>query len=278
MILNGPSGTAKFKLNDRILKLVESYEYLGVTLTSKYVSILFRLHFQDIIERARIKVGIIKKHGFHEDGLRLQTAIKLYKLQIRPVLEYCAQALSYDRYRKPSDLESSSGFAKELEHLQTQVLKALINCPPATSPAILRLFCGVEPLACRLEILKLRYYWRIIKGPTDATTYKLLRYRKDNFLSFNKGFVHDTFNICCKYNMLDFWRGNSPPNVNPLLSIKRQIISHNLRTDLETGRSKGSSFTSLFLINPFNYQKNYHLVDPFTQPNCFDSNKEENGL
>ena len=157
MILNGPSRSVKFKLNDRILELVESYKYLGVTLMSKYVSNLFRIHFHEILERARTKVAIIKRHGFHEDGLRLQTAIKLYKLQIRPVLEYCAQALSYDRYSKPSDLESSTGFAKELEHLQTQVLKALINCPHATSPAILRLFCGVEPLASRLEILKLRY-------------------------------------------------------------------------------------------------------------------------
>ena len=213
----------------------------------------------------------MKRHGFHEDGLRLQTAIKLYKLQIRPVLEYCAQALSYDRYSNPSDLEFSTGFSKELEHLQTQTLKALINCPRATSPAILRLFCGVEPLACRLEIQKLRYYWRIIQGLTDAITYKILCYRKDNFLSFNKGLVHETFNICCKYNMLNFWHGISPCNLNPMHSIKRKIISHNLRTDLETGRSKACSFTSLFLINPFKYQKKYHLVDPFLQPDCFDS-------
>ena len=52
MILNGPSGSVKFKLNDRILKLVESFEYLGVTLMSKYVSNFFRLHFHEILERA----------------------------------------------------------------------------------------------------------------------------------------------------------------------------------------------------------------------------------
>ena len=271
MILNGPARSARFKLNDQILDLVESYKYLGVTLTSKYLSNFFRLHFHKILERARIKVAIIKRHGFHEDGLRLQTAFNLYKLVIRPVLEYCAQALFYDRYSQPTELENSTGFAKELEQLQTQILKALINCPHSTSPAILRLFCGVEPLACRLEILKVRYYWRILKGPTNTITHKLLRYRKDNFLSFNKGFVHDTFNICCKYNMLNFWNGISPRNVNPLNSIKRKIISHNLRLDLETGRSKSCSFASIFLGNPFKYQKKYHLVDPFQQPDCFDS-------
>ena len=108
-------------------------------------------------------------------------------------------------------------------------------------------------------------------GEDGSFTYKLLRYRKENFLSFNKGFVHETFNICCKYNMLNLWHGISPCNVNPLHRIRRQIISHNLRSDLEMGRSKACCFTSIFLSNPFKYQKKYHLVDPLLQPDCFDS-------
>ena len=58
-------------------------------------------------------------------------------------------------------------------------------------------------------------------------------------------------------------------DVNPLRSIKKIITSQNLRKDLEVGRSKSCSFASIYLSNPFIYQKKYQLVDPFPQPNCF---------
>ena len=156
---------------------------------------------------------------------------------------------------------------KELEHLQTQILKTLTNCPSSTSPAILRLFCGVEPLACRLEILKLRYFWRILNGPTDAITYRILKYRKDNLLGSNKGFAHEVFNICCKYNILQLWHGNAPDKVNPLHFIKRTIISKNLRTDLETGRTKACCFASIFLAILL------HIKKITTWKNRFDNRK-----
>ena len=53
--------------------------------------------------------------------------------------------------------------------------------------------------------------------------------------------------------------------------IKRIIIAKNLRCDLEDGRSRSCCFTRNFLTNPFHYQKDYHIVQPFTMPNGFSS-------
>ena len=131
----------------------------------------------------------------------MSTAIRLYKLIIRPLLEYCAQSLFYTRYNKAEQHDAANDFAKELEHFQTQTLKTLINCPRSTSPSIVRLFCGVEPLACRLEILKLRYFWKVLKGPTDSIPHKILSHRREHFSNSNKGFAHEVFNTCCKYNL-----------------------------------------------------------------------------
>ena len=125
MVFDVPAKGVEFKLYGDTLEIVESYKYLGVTLTSKYVNNLFRAHFSTIIERAKVKAGIIRRHGFHEDGLRLKTAVKMYKLIIRPVLEYCAQSISYSRYSNPPQLEVPADFSKELEHLQTKILKTL---------------------------------------------------------------------------------------------------------------------------------------------------------
>ena len=66
-----------FKLNGVKLDIVESYKYLGLTLTSKYVPNLFRQHFASILDRAKIKAAIIRKRGFYDDAQWLNTAIKL---------------------------------------------------------------------------------------------------------------------------------------------------------------------------------------------------------
>ena len=173
--------------------------------------------------------------------------------------------LTYTRYSERSQVDTATGFAKELEHFQTQTLKNLIGCPRNTPPALVRLFCGVEPLACRLEILKLRYFWKTLHSPPESITHRILAYRKQNLLTFDKGFGHQVFNICCKYNAITIWHGIVPEKLNPLHSIKKIIISKNLRNDLEVGRAHTCSYASIFLSNPFTYQKKYHIVEPFNK-------------
>ena len=59
--------------------------------------------------------------------------------------------------------------------------------------------------------------------------------------------------------------------INPLQYIKTVILSQNLRNDLEDGRTRKCCFSNIFLSNAFRYQKNYHIVQPFNQANCFSS-------
>ena len=98
MILNGPSTDVTLKLSNDILKIVQSYKYLGVTITAKRITNLFKTHFSLMLEKASTRAATIRRHGFHKDGLRLATAVRLYKLLVRPILEYCAQTLTYTRY------------------------------------------------------------------------------------------------------------------------------------------------------------------------------------
>ena len=276
MILNGAPTQERFTLDTTVLEIVSTYRYLGVKLTSKYVTNLFKDHFQHILERAKTRAAAIRGLGFSKNGFRVKSSVKLYKLQIRPLLEFGAQSLTYATNSQPSQPNFVGSFAKKLEHLQTQLLKSCINCPRSTSPAIVRLFCGTEPLGCRLEILKLRYFWKILHGPVNAICSQILKYRRERFLDSSRGFTRDVFNTCIKYNIMHTWHGLAPPGslhrrLNPLQYIKRIIISQNLRTDLEDGRTRNCSFSKQFLSNPFHYQKNYQIVQPFSQANCFAS-------
>ena len=278
MIFNGADKQLIFTLGNTELKIVTTYRYLGVLLTSKYVTNLFKAHFQDILQRAKTRAAAMRCHVSGTTGSRIKSSVKMYQLQVRPILEFCAQSLAYSLYSRPAQPNIVACFAQKLEHLQTQILKSLINCPRATSPAIVRLFCGSEPLVCRLEILKLRYFWRVLHGPADTLGSSILKYRRNRPLDFNIGFTQDVFNICVKYDLMNFWNGHAPQNslnpnrgLNPLHYIKRAITTYNLRKDLEHGRTRNCSYAKIYLLNPFSYQKKYQLVEPFGQANCFSS-------
>ena len=57
MVFIGSPKGANFKLYGEVLEIVESFKYLGITLTSKYVTNLFGIHFSDIVERAKLKAA-----------------------------------------------------------------------------------------------------------------------------------------------------------------------------------------------------------------------------
>ena len=242
LILNGNPKDVRFTLDNVELEIVSKYKYLGVVITSNYVTNLFKDHFDYIIEKARVRAAAIRGLGFSKNGFKVKSSVMLYKLLVRPILEFCAQSLTYALYSQPFRTDEKSYYARKLEHFQTQTLKTLINCPRSTSPAITRLFCGTEPLACRLEILKLRYFWKTLHGPKDALTFKILTYRKERLLEFRLGLAQDIFNITTKYNTINLWHGQVPSRfnrlLNPLQCIKRTIISKNLCNDLETGRAR----------------------------------------
>ena len=84
-------------------------------------------------------------------------------------------------------------------------------------------------------------------SPLETSKNKVLRYRKCNLLTINKGFGYQAFNICFKY----IWNGIVPEKLNSLRSIKDIILTPNLRIDLKTGRTHSCNFSTNFLFNPF---------------------------
>ena len=167
MIFNRPALDLKFSIYNKELSVVNRYKYLGIEISNKNQTNLYIEHFKKTMEKAKQRLHCISHYGFHRDGLKPETAMKLYKLMVRPILEYGAQVLTYQKYFLkssvdiPKCLNKLTVFEEKLEHLQTQALKTLIGCPKSTSPAIVRLFSGVEPLKSRLDMQKLRYFWKL---------------------------------------------------------------------------------------------------------------------
>ena len=120
-------------------------------------------------------------------------------------------------------------------------------------------------------MLKLRYFWKLTHSEDLNIASQVLKYRREQFFSTKNGFIHEVFNLCCKYDMIDIWHGKHKGIANPKLYIKDKILKFSLKNDKEIGRKRSCAFRDIYLSNVFSYQKSYHLVEPFTNRDFFSS-------
>ena len=138
--------------------------------------------------------------------------------------------LFYHYYLNPGkhrnrNLNKPGDFVEKIENFQNLALKNLLGCPKSSSPAVVRLFSGVEPMACRIDLLQLRYFWKILHSDENSIAYTVLKLRKKQFLATKNGFLHEIFNLCCKYDMINIWHGNQFFNISPKLFSKRKVLA-----------------------------------------------------
>ena len=176
---------------------------------------------------------------------------------VRPILGYGSQVLTYQNHylkslnRVPKAPNILTNFEEKLEQFQTKALKTLIGSPKSTSPAIVRLFSGVEPLKNRLDMLKLRYFWKLIHLYDKSVAPRILKYRREHFFTTKNGFIHEIFNLCCKYNVMDFRHGKHKGLTKPTSFIENKILSFSLKNDLSIARKRSCAFTDIYLSNIF---------------------------
>ena len=277
LTLNTKGKDLIFNLSSDYLEKVEMIKYLGVVFSNVRLTSLYTRHFKRVIDKAEKRINCIRHFGFDSDGLRPVTCIRMYKILVRPILEYAAQILSYRHYYfteklKRNNLGEPTDFLLKLEHFQNRTLKLLIPCPKSTPPCILRLFTGTIPLAAHIDILKLRYFWKLTHSTRKSFALDIYKFKRGRFLESNIGYTHEIFNICCKYNILWVWHGiwNSmkTPKENPLARIKREIVRYHLKKDIEAAKKINCIYTSLFLLgkkygNKYRFEKFFESFGVF---------------
>ena len=187
----------------------------------------------------------------------------MYKALVRPILEYASKVLSYRHYYftshgKPRRIFEPTDFLLKLEQFQNRTLKRLIPCPKSTPCCLLRLLTGTISLVAHIDILKLRYFWKLTHSGLMGYAQEIYRLRRKNFLESNIGYVHEIFNLCCEYKMMWVWHGTCNHKNNPLALIKRQIVGYHLQRDLESAAAVNCVYTNLILTST-PYGKRYKL-------------------
>ena len=134
-------------------------------------------------------------------------------------------------------------------------------------------------MVCRLDLLKLRYFWKLANRDKNSISNSVYKVRRQRFLSSNKGFLHEVFRLCCKYDCINIWHGICPSKmelqkINPLNWIKRVVTRHNLAIDIQKAKSKESAYSFLFLeeISPFQRDlKKYRMTKLFQKVGFFET-------
>ena len=174
---------------------MNEYKYLGVTLSNKRQTSLITHHISAILGKADRRLNCIRHFGYHSDGLRPSTGIMMYKTLVRPILEYASQVLSYRHYYFNSKKDISTPDV-HIRKIEARALKKLIPCPKNTTPALLRILTGTMPIAARIDIVKLRYFWKLNRANNDNPAYSLVKYKRNNYHEPRVEFVHQVFKIC----------------------------------------------------------------------------------
>ena len=258
MVLNNGRKDMHFYLQGEPIEIVAEVKYLGILLSSTYQTTLYGRHITKVIEKAEKRASTLRHMGYHSDGLRPETAVRMYKILIRPLLEYGAQALSYENYylakeggRRNSN--ENGGFINRIEKLQNRVLKRVIPCPKSTPPEIIRLLTGIVPMSGRIAMLKLRYLWKLHHGDQRNNAHRIYRYKRKHFFQSNIGFVHEAFNLCCRYNCMDVWHGSITERVNPYMKIRSIVETYHYEQDLKVAQKTKCIYTALHLFDREKY-------------------------
>ena len=123
---------------------------------------------------------------------------------------------------------------------------------------MLRLLTETISLVAHIDILELRYFWKLTHSGLMGYAQDICRLRRKNFLESNVGYVHEIFNLCCEYKMMWVWHGTCSRKNNPLALIKRQIVGHHLQRDLKSAAAVNCVYTNLILTSS-PYGKKYTL-------------------
>ena len=109
-------------------------------------------------------------------------------------------------------------------------------------------------------MLKLRYLWKIQHGVDKNLTHGVYLEIRKNFLAGNEGYIHEVFNLCCKYGRMDLWHGQCPEKVNPLLRIRRIVEQYHLKRDEDAERKVKCIYTQSTTLKAKNYRFDERLT------------------
>lgn len=164
-LVNYRSSSRPITLYDIPIPVVPSYDYLGVPINTSGVD--NNLFFNSTSKKARSSMALFRRIGVHQYGLGLYTALRVYKVFIRPILEFAIAILGLN-----------ATTIMHLEQTQAQCLNMTLNRSISSSapPFALNIMGCVPSIYTRFQILQFKYYVRMLDSLPPFALLSAIRY------------------------------------------------------------------------------------------------------
>ena len=86
-----------------------------------------------------------------------------------------------------------------------------------------------------------------------------------NFLKTEEGYIHEVFNLCCKYESMDLWHGKCPPKENPMSRIRNIVERYHLKRDEEATRRNKCIYAEMATLKKKRYifEERFKMIGRF---------------
>lgn len=139
-----------YKLQD--IPQVQSLKYLGV-MYNEHLN--WRPHIEYIATKAVRAMGVLRRLSNCRSGMRRKALLIIYKMYVRPVLEFgCILFSGAPAYK-----------LRPLVLLEREALRLCLGLPKYTANAVLYLEARIPTLLCRFNILTVQTFLRLYEAP-----------------------------------------------------------------------------------------------------------------
>jgi hypothetical protein len=227
-----------FMYNDQILKCVNKFTYLGVSVSSN--GSLFQA--QKSLSEQALKALYSLNSLFDKVSLEISEKLKLFDYMIMPILNYGSEVWGLHN-------------APDIEHVHKKFLKQLLGVRQQTANAAVYGEFGRVPLLILRKIRVVKYWYRIIKQP-DSLMYKLLMMKDRNNQYVNKWSI----DVKKLFQNLGFANIFDNPNVIDLKTIIQRIYDQYNQQWLSEISNSSKLETYKIIKDSFDFEKYLSLV------------------
>ena len=177
-----------WRIGNRKIDQVESYKYLGIEIENKLKWKLFKDRLLTKAERnmrAAMGMGNRTKH------LSVKAAVGLWKALVRPILEYAAEIWGEKDW-------------KEAEILQRTMAKRILGMKERTTNEAVLGELGWWPLKARRDMIRLRYWHKLLKMDKNRLPRMIYDWGKDNSDN-NNSWIAYTKRLLENLKLNEYW-------------------------------------------------------------------------
>ena len=156
------------KYNNFVLKQVQKFNYLGITLTSNGSF----YQTQKALSKQALRALFSLNTLFDNSDLHISEKLKLFDAMIGPILNYSSPVWGFHK-------------APDIERVHLKFLKQILRVKPQTTNTAVYGELGRVPMQVIRKIQIVKYWFRILQMP-ESLQYKLLFHRNDDGCFTNK--------------------------------------------------------------------------------------------